>query len=723
MLQVTALAQLFLVLCTVLINSIWIVKGGKNFDWKPDINGTNDYTCDLDFCTGDQFDVNRCCACLYIESNISEFSPLHVEIINNKGESVVILNKKDIGAVNVSIKHSNGWLRFFPSNLCDFKSELKSIDFSYNQIKQWTNFSCLYMLDSLNLTRNSLATVSNSTFIGLYSLRSVDLSFNEIRTIDLHMLSDQSIHLFNLDLSNNLMKTLDASNMIVQDKFFCKIDFSYNEIRGLTNTDETLLTNEVNQNGGDIFLRNMREEFYFNELFSYSFKTIEDYQILFSNFRGTYDIKNSKAHCDCHVARFLKFCPDDFYRIYKAKNNKLVCGSPENLVNVSVIDLPLYNEVFDEMICEVWDHCPRKCKCIEQPRRDRLFIDCSNQSLHTLPAEMPQSLFNLEIDFSDNSIINIDNREYLKRTVEINFERNLLKTVDKTFIENIPMMSSVNLKENQITTLAKEIQNLHPDIFLFNQTEVVCECSSEWIKIWRELKHANKSFEFGCRAENGHGVVIELFSFIDLFCETEKPDNSAIIIGFLVLLSILSFVLTALFFFHFELSILGAKLRRKTHKDWNRDVFISFDEENIEVFIFIQKILKPNLIRKGYKVFASDDMLFGQSRDLKDEHNVQVEPRDVIIVLSDNFDKPKNINDNCWIMTEFDYCWKKFIGLHIRNLITLNFDSLSSSDLSNRKLKAVKRICPCVLVPDRRHEVLARFETILGAPIRKHAFN
>ncbi|CAG2200882.1 unnamed protein product [Mytilus edulis] len=530
MLQVTALAQLFLVLCTVLINSIWIVKGGQNFDWKPDINGTNDYTCDLDFCTGNQFDVNRCCACNYIKTNISEFSPLHVEILNNKGESVVILNKKDTGAVNVSIKHSNGWLRFFPSNLCDFKSELKSIDFSYNQIKQWTNLSCLYMLDSLNLTRNSLATVSNSTFIGLYSLRSVDLSFNEIRTIDLYMLSDQSIHLFNIDLSNNLMKTLDASNMIVQDKFFCKIDFSYNEIRGITNTDETLLTNEVNQNGGDIFLQNMREEFYFNELFSYSFKTIEDYQSLFSNFRGTYDIKNSKAHCDCHVARFLKFCPDDFYRIYKAKNNKLVCGSPENLVNVSVIDIPLYNEVFDEMICEVWDHCPRKCKCIEQPRRDRLFIDCSNQSLHTLPVEMPQSLFNLEIDFSDNSIMNIDNREYLKRTVEINFERNLLKTVDKTFIENIPMMNSVNLKENQITTLAKEIQNLHPDIFLFNQTEVVCECSSEWIKIWRELKHANKSFEFGCRAENGHGVVIELFSFIDLFCETEKPDNSAIII-------------------------------------------------------------------------------------------------------------------------------------------------------------------------------------------------
>lgn len=387
------------------------------------------------------------------------------------------------------------------------------------------------------------------------------------------------------------------------------------------------------------------------------------------------------------------------------------------------MDIPLYDDVFDEMICEVWDHCPRKCKCIEQPRRERLFIDCSNQSLHTLPVEMPQSLFSLEIDFSDNLIINIDNREYLKRTVGINFERNLLKSVDKTFLENIPMMNSVNLKQNRITSLAKEIQNLHPDMFLFNQTEIVCECSSEWIKIWREMKHANSSFEFRCRAENGHGIMIELFSFIDLVCETEQPDNSAIIIGFLVLLSILSFVLTAIIFFHFELSILGAKLRRKTKKDWNRDIFISFDEENVEVFIFIQKILKPNLIRKGYKVFSSDDMLAGQSRDLKDEHNVQVEPRDVIIVLSDNFDKPKNINDKCWVLTEFDYCWKKFIRLHIRSLITLNFDSLSSSDISNRKLKAVKRICPSVLVPDRRHEVLTRFETILGAPIRKHAFN
>ncbi|CAC5419209.1 unnamed protein product [Mytilus coruscus] len=372
MLQPTALSYLVLVIFIAFINSIWIIKAESNFDWKPDINGTNDYSCNLDYCTGNQFEVNRCCACAHIASNVPEFSPLHIEIINNKGESVVILNKKDTGAVNVSITHSNGWLRHFPSNLCDFKSELKSIDFSYNHIKVWANLSCLYMLDSLKLTGNRLTTVSNSTFIGLYSLRSVDLSFNEIRTIDLHMLSDQSIHLFNIDLSNNLMKTLDASNMIIQDKFFCKIDFSHNEIQGLTSKVGTLLENEVHQNGGDILLRNMREEFVFKEWLSDFADAIEDYQTIFSNFRGTYDIKNSKVHCDCRVGRFLKYCPNDFYRIYKSKDNEFICGSPEKLVNISVFGIPLYDDVFDEMICEVWDHCPRKCKCVEQPRRERL---------------------------------------------------------------------------------------------------------------------------------------------------------------------------------------------------------------------------------------------------------------------------------------------------------------------------------------------------------------
>ncbi|VDI01476.1 Hypothetical predicted protein [Mytilus galloprovincialis] len=212
--------------------------------------------------------------------------------MNNKGESVVILDKKDIGAASIVIAHSNGWLHHFPSNLCDFKSELKSIDFSYNHIKQWTNLSCLYILDSLNLTRNRLTTVSNSTFIGLYSLRSVDVSFNEIRTIDLQIMSDQSLHLFNIDLSNNLMKTLDWSNMIIRDKFFSKIDFSHNDIQGVTNKVGILLNNEVNQNGGDILLQNMREVILTEWLSDFA-DTIEDYQKLFSSYRGTYDLKNT----------------------------------------------------------------------------------------------------------------------------------------------------------------------------------------------------------------------------------------------------------------------------------------------------------------------------------------------------------------------------------------------------------------------------------------------
>ncbi|CAG2188743.1 unnamed protein product [Mytilus edulis] len=152
-------------------------------------------------------------------------------------------------------------------------------------------------------------------------------------------MSDQSIHLFNIDLSNNLMKTLDWSNMIVQDKFFCKIDFSHNDIQGVTNKVGILLNNEVDQNGGDILLQNMREVILTEWLSDFA-DTIEDYQKLFSSYRGTYDLKNTTIHCDCRVGRFLKYCPFDFYQIYKSKENELLCGSPSKLDNVSVLELP-----------------------------------------------------------------------------------------------------------------------------------------------------------------------------------------------------------------------------------------------------------------------------------------------------------------------------------------------------------------------------------------------
>ncbi|EMP28115.1 Leucine-rich repeat-containing G-protein coupled receptor 4 [Chelonia mydas] len=67
-----------------------------------------------------------------------------------------------------------------PINLCQEQKMLRTLDLSYNNIKELSSFKGCSSLEEISLQHNQIQEIKEDTFQGLTSLRILDLSFNEL---------------------------------------------------------------------------------------------------------------------------------------------------------------------------------------------------------------------------------------------------------------------------------------------------------------------------------------------------------------------------------------------------------------------------------------------------------------------------------------------------------------------------------------------------------------
>ena len=74
------------------------------------------------------------------------------------------------------------------------------------------NVNCLKRLDTLILKNNWITSLSNLTLIGMTELRSIDLSYNLLTTIDPTAISDPSLGMLNANFKEHSFATIDITN-------------------------------------------------------------------------------------------------------------------------------------------------------------------------------------------------------------------------------------------------------------------------------------------------------------------------------------------------------------------------------------------------------------------------------------------------------------------------------------------------------------------------------
>uniref|UniRef100_A0AAX7TC83 Leucine-rich repeat-containing G-protein coupled receptor 4 n=1 Tax=Astatotilapia calliptera TaxID=8154 RepID=A0AAX7TC83_ASTCA len=101
-----------------------------------------------------------------------------------------------------------------PTDLCEDLKVLRTLDMSYNEIKQLPSLQGCTQLQEINFQHNHIEKINRDTFQGLSALRLLDLSRNEIRVI--HRDAFLTLRaLTNLDLSMNSLTGIPTAGLSV----------------------------------------------------------------------------------------------------------------------------------------------------------------------------------------------------------------------------------------------------------------------------------------------------------------------------------------------------------------------------------------------------------------------------------------------------------------------------------------------------------------------------
>ncbi len=136
----------------------------------------------------------------------------------------------------VKIVAKNSLIQNFPSNICQYRQTLNTLDLSLNQISGTLSNSlinCLVNLQNLTLSGNLISSLSQDAFDNSTALLSIDLSNNKITQIPTLLFNKKPANLQNLNLRNNLLTSIDPWYFYLSS--IKTIDLSFNRIATFTN--------------------------------------------------------------------------------------------------------------------------------------------------------------------------------------------------------------------------------------------------------------------------------------------------------------------------------------------------------------------------------------------------------------------------------------------------------------------------------------------------------
>ncbi|XP_067667618.1 protein toll-like [Haliotis asinina] len=537
-----------------------------------------------------KIETDSCCDCK--SKLILELSPLLVEYMS-LGVALVVGNKGN----NSFLQHNNGGLLFIPSNVCEYLN-MRRLDLSGNMIVDIKGISCLKKLDELKLKRNLISALNRHTFEGLESLRILDVSQNNIHTMEVGTIGTHLPKLKSIDLSYNELETFDISNLNIYS--FCEMDLSNNKLTEFVN-NATLKTEELENRGpGMVVLQHN------------NFTTFPDWEQLKLGNISTlgllsdwgFDIRDNPWNCDCFLYSFVRLAQKHYKAIDRRDYFTVKCENPPEYRGDVIIEMDP-----GKLVCNLTEFCPSVCTCTGQPSVLNIFVDCVNAGLTELPFDLPDiSGLSLVLDLSGNSISSLDTRPYLSRVKSLDLSNNDITTISAQAVQQLLNATNINLEGNKIRSIPKEIQLFPQSVIKIQLGDVICKCDLSWMAGWKDIKKINGT--------NSTCVLEDTVTYVSLreYLDACAPDDPAPVIvgavlGTVAVIVIVSVILSHVFRFeilvlvHYYVSPKWRKWRPRIQPVKENDIYISVSDD---VILWVKDNLIPNLENDGVTVFVPE---------------------------------------------------------------------------------------------------------------------
>ncbi|KAK3097225.1 hypothetical protein FSP39_007706 [Pinctada imbricata] len=551
-------------------------------------------------------------------------------------------------------------LTFVPEKICDFR-ELVIVELRNNLIRDIGNISCFNTLDTLVLSGNYIREIKAHTFKYNRNLRILDLSYNMLATMSSDFLPPMALSF--LILHHNYFRSYDVSNLgIMMNRPFCLIDISYNILTEETITNKQNLTFEETGPAGQgsiNFQHNWISTFPGFVLEVFSFKKCQEASRLWDY---KVDLRNNPIQCDCKLVPIMEMVQpllsfaDHIFHVYL----NISCFYPPYLKGISIYSI-IKTGNWEHMTCPLTlkDDCPRGCECKFKLSVNRVnflsaekivFVNCTAAGLYKLPHKIPKG-DKYYLFLSKNTISDISPRYYFRFTKILNLSENRLYKIDSTSVELMLKIEKIILTNNMgLVKIPENVKLLNPCRVKFPNVHFVCTCKNIWIKDWLMKSHSSNTGKKACNIDNffckTKTKVIRLVEFNAdrLFCDREYDIYARDVLITSITLILSSIVaLWTLSYFRFEIVILLRKryftctYRSMSRRRHEYDVFISFDEQRVDIRKWVMKELIPMLQKEDYSFYVPTISLpIGEIRTEEIER-VVLKCQNYIVVLSDEY--------------------------------------------------------------------------------------
>ncbi|KAK3607872.1 hypothetical protein CHS0354_038302 [Potamilus streckersoni] len=692
--------------------------------WIPRDRNRTDLFCPIE-CSEEE-DQEECCFCMARvcwEINPSfcnlALHVLHVEYMDVNGTSRVLHIDSAVNETIYVLKHTDGYLTTFPTNLNEY-IDIVIIDLSRNRIKEIAKISFLDALSVLVLDGNLLTYISNNTFIGLTRLRQVSLAQNLITHIEPNSFFTSELSIFQMNISQNQLTDIDAT-LFLPTKGFCEIDVSKNIIENLINPTAFTLNTTPTYGPGKLNLEHNNIN-----LPNWTKIGVSNWIDLGKNVMYEFNINfQTKMTCDCIVFHYFdKIKLSNMGRLL-TDNNFLECSSPEHLAGKTLVNL--YDEGnYDDLICNITIDCPRHCHCYDQPSRSNVVVDCEGKGLTDLPeGPLPGGFWGnqrLELRMKNNNITKIGTTDYIDRIVYVDLTGNSIGFIEDSAAKAMREDIELNLPDSNLQFLPSSFVYLDPNKINTGNNIFLCSCEMIWMENWQYKLLGNKTGYY-C-SHNGRVMPVSKITY-NMHCETQKEDRIAKILpASLVAIGTVLLVMILCLNFWYEIRILFARVisRMTQTKIQNPKVFISHDESDKEIRVWVMNDLYPCLRCEGVnEILSYLDYSFGEYQETETKSAI-LKCNAYIVILSQNYNQQdlscvleEENPPKFWTKTEFSYIWNECFNLkQTKLLIVINFHQLRPGHYKDRRLRALCRVGNVLDFRQREEKMLNRIKNVLN---------
>ena len=377
-----------------------------------------------------------------------------------------------------------------PTSVCQLLN-LQSLYLDHNRLIELPDncFTKLTQLVTLSSTWNQIAGLQDGLFDGLQNLVTLDLSNNRIASIGLPLFFSASdlTSLRSLDLSFNELTSLEPW-------------LYYRCIQGSESSPVKLI---LRRNYISNFTNKMQFHFrcgmkrphchidlYANNII-HIMDILRGWNISFSEglCLMNIDAQSQVPQLTVNIARHAPYVCDCIdFPFYKWASIIPFFAKPLDGVlcegHREVISIPL-----NEFVCKLTYRCPPRCHCVYRPENSTLHVYCSSTNLSTLPLEvppLPKSYVKYKLDFSNNKFLrHLEPRPYFDNTSFLDVSNCGLTEVTMAVWKYVSRFSDANFRGNKLHSFPRPVSTMNISArLLLGSNPWMCSCDNSWVIEW-----------------------------------------------------------------------------------------------------------------------------------------------------------------------------------------------------------------------------------------------